>query len=92
MSTLLWDMLIGIRAACAGNCWYEGTDSTATVLLLDAMVFVEEVGEAGAGGSGYGLCSAFAVVGVVGFARLVYLSILCSSEQQLVTLRRWRLT
>ncbi len=75
-------MLNGIRAACAGNCWYEGTDSIATVLLLEAIVFVEEVGEAGAGGSGYGLCSAFAVVGVVGFARLVYLSILCSSEQQ----------
>jgi hypothetical protein len=74
-------MLTGIRAACAGNCWYEGTDSTATVLLLDAMVFVEEVGEAGAGGSGYGLCSAFAVVGVAGFARLVYLSILFSSER-----------
>lgn len=86
MSTLVWDMLTGIRAACAGNCWYEGTDSTATV-LLEAIVFVEEVGEVGAGRSGYGLCSAFAVVGVVGFARLVYLSILCSSEQQVAELR-----
>ena len=44
-------------------------------MLLDAIVFVEEVGEAGAGCGMYEFCSVFEVA-VVGVARAVYLSIL----------------
>jgi hypothetical protein len=48
-------------------------------VLLEAIVFVEEVGETGAGCGTKGLCSVLVEVAVVGVARAVYFSILLSS-------------